>query len=320
MPTNTHTTHHPLRHLIANAALTRATVDELLKQAHYFLAHPNPPPLLLHKIIGLLFFEASTRTYNSFLLAAQKLQATILPLNLAMSALTKGEEIGDMLDSLSAMGAEAFVIRHASDTLHEALTHTLARPVSIINAGAGITAHPTQALADLLTIQRHFSTQSLRDLNVTIVGDVGHSRVAQSLMHLLTLYGVNQIRLVGPASWVPAQVQPPISTHLDLATALQGTHVIYMLRIQRERMGKEECPDLDHYHQIYGLRNNLLSLAQPNAIIMHPGPINRGIEISDDLVNHSQSKILQQISHGVVIRMAVLTWVFGKEHELADLL
>jgi aspartate carbamoyltransferase catalytic subunit len=285
------------------AILTRAKDYQPL-QDHAF----KRLDILRGKMIVNLFFEASTRTRTSFEIAAKRMGADAISITAAGSSLSKGESLVDTLNTLGAMRPNAIVMRHAAS----GAPHFLARhlPIPIINAGDGTHEHPTQALLDALTILDY--RESLEGLRVAIIGDIVHSRVARSNIYLLSKFGVD-IVLCGPASLVPcelAQIAPGVRITYDMKEAIRDADVIMMLRVQLERQHEAAFPSSE-YFQFYGLELEHLELAKPNAIVMHPGPINRGREISSEVADSQRSVILNQVENGVAVRMAVLERIIG---------
>lgn len=294
------------RNLISIKTLTREDILAILKRANYFLKnfiHPNRVSKKLNgKVIANLFFEPSTRTCNSFAIAAKRLGAMVLTPPLQHSSLLKGESLLDTLRTFDAMGVSAFVIRHTENHLCEELAKALPH-ITLFNAGDGTHEHPTQALIDLLTIQQH--KKNWNKLRVSIVGDILHSRVAHSLIAGLLTMGVADIHLIGPKNLVPAKSEhTKIKIFHSLKEGLPDSDVIVTLRVQKERL--QQTIDFDTFHQQFGLTPKMLALAKPNAIVMHPGPMNRNIEIDSAVADGPQSVILQQVQNGVAIRMAVL--------------
>jgi aspartate carbamoyltransferase catalytic subunit len=280
------------------AILTRAK-DYQPMQDHAF----KRLDILRGRMIVNLFFEASTRTRTSFEIAAKRLGADAISITASGSSVSKGESLVDTLNTLAAMRPNAIVMRHAAS----GAPHFLARhlPIPIINAGDGTHEHPTQALLDARTILDN--RPSLEGLRVAIIGDIAHSRVARSNIHLLAKFGVD-IVLCGPASLVPpelAQIAPGVRITYDMSEAIRDADVIMMLRVQLERQHEAAFP-AGEYFQFYGLRQEHVDLAKPNAIVMHPGPINRGREISSEVADSQRSVILNQVENGVAVRMAVL--------------
>lgn len=303
-----------LKHFLTTEGLSRQLLTDILNHAESFagVAHRavKKVPLLRGKTIVNLFFEPSTRTSTTFELAAKRLSADVLNINLAASSTSKGESLLDTLHTLEAMHTDMFVVRHSSSGAAHFIAAHVAPHVSIINAGDGQHAHPTQAMLDMFTIRRH--KRNFETLKVAIVGDIRHSRVARSDIHALKALGVNDVRVVGPKTLIPADIEAlGVRIFDDLKTGLEGVDVIIMLRLQKERMISASIPSESEYFRRYGLTTARLKLAKPDAIVMHPGPINRGIEIESAVADSSQSVILQQVSHGIAIRMAVMAMTLG---------
>ncbi|MHC1481418.1 aspartate carbamoyltransferase catalytic subunit [Frateuria aurantia] len=304
-----------LRHLTSLAPLARPTIERLLDRAESMreaCAHGTRKlDLLAGRTILNLFFEPSTRTRTSFELAARRLGADVINFDIGFSSTSKGEELFDTLHTLEAMHLDAIIVRHKqSGTPDELVRHAMSG-VSVVNAGDGNHAHPTQGLLDALTIRQHLPDFS--QLSVVICGDVKHSRVARSDVHALATLGVRDLRLCGPASLLPdVEEFPQCRLYTDFNEAVEGANVVIMLRLQKERMQTIDFPDEAAYFQAYGLDKPRLARAAPRALVMHPGPINRGIEIASDVADGVQSKILEQVSNGVFVRMAVLAEVLGR--------
>lgn len=296
-----------LQHLLSLEGLSRATLTGLLDRADAYCREAGGPVPRNNRLAGRtvanLFFEPSTRTRASFELAARRLGADVLNLDLGASSTAKGESVLDTLDTLLAMGVDAFVVRHRDNGLHAMLAEFLADRAALLNAGEGTSNHPTQGLLDMLTIRRH--KPDFANLTVTIVGDIRHSRVAHSALHALATLGVAQIRLAGPESLLPDDDRTG-RRFSNLDAALENADVIMMLRIQKERMAAGSIPDAQSYFNRYGLTEQRLRQARPDAIVMHPGPMNRGIEIADSVADGPQSVIREQVANGVAVRMAVL--------------
>jgi aspartate carbamoyltransferase catalytic subunit len=293
-------------------SLTREEIAALLERTRFFQPQPNESyrrlDTLKGKTIVNLFFEASTRTRVSFEIAAKRLGADTLTIAAQGSSVSKGESLVDTLNTLAAMRPNAIVMRHAAS----GAPHFLARhlQIPIVNAGDGTHEHPTQALLDARTILDHLPT--LEGLRVAIIGDIAHSRVARSNVHLLSKFGA-EIVLCGPPSLLPRELEqlaPGVRLAYDMTEAIRGAGVIMMLRVQLER--QHEAPmAAGEYFRFYGLRLDHLALAQPDAIVMHPGPINRGRELSSEVADSQRSVILNQVENGVAVRMAVLERVCG---------
>lgn len=310
-----------LRHFITVEGLSRQHLTEILDVAESFAGvsgkSAKKVPLLRGKTIINLFFETSTRTRTTFELAASRLSADVQSINIATSATSKGESLLDMLHNLEAMHCDMFVVRHGESGAAHFITKHVAPHVSVINAGDGRHAHPTQAMLDMFTIRRHKG--DFGALKVAIVGDVLHSRVARSEIHALNTLGVGELRIVGPKTLIP----PTLSTlgaHIyhDMAKGLDGVDVVIMLRLQKERMKGALLPSESEYFARYGLTEEKLALAKPDAIVMHPGPINRGVEIASTVADGPQSVIMEQVSNGLAIRMAVMSMVLGRPAENND--
>jgi aspartate carbamoyltransferase catalytic subunit len=285
------------------AILTRAKDYQPL-QDHAF----KRLDILKGRMIVNLFFEASTRTRTSFEIAAKRLGADAISITAAGSSVSKGESLVDTLNTLVAMRPNAIVMRHAASGAPHFLSRHL--PIPIINAGDGTHEHPTQALLDARTILDY--RESLEGLRVAIIGDIAHSRVARSNIYLLSKFGVD-IVLCGPAPLLPpelAQIAPGVRLTYDIREAIRDADVIMMLRVQLERQHEAAFP-AGEYFQFYGLRLEHLELARPNAIVMHPGPINRGREIASEVADSQRSVILNQVENGVAVRMAVLERILG---------
>jgi aspartate carbamoyltransferase catalytic subunit len=304
-----------LRHFIAIEGLPRATLTEILDSAENFSTvgsrQVKKVPLLRGKTIVNLFFEPSTRTRTTFELAAKRLSADVLNLNISTSAASKGESLLDMLRNLEAMHCDMFVVRHNSSGAAHFIAEHVAPHISVINAGDGWHAHPTQAMLDMFTIRRH--KPDFTALRVAIVGDIKHSRVARSEIHALNILGVPEVRAIGPQTLVPAEAAG-LGVHLchSLEEGLRDVDVVIMLRLQRERMEGALLPSEHEYFVRYGLTADKLALARPDAIVMHPGPINRGVEIDSAVADGPQSVILEQVTNGLAVRMAVMSMVLGR--------
>jgi aspartate carbamoyltransferase catalytic subunit len=299
--------------LLGIEELDRTEIEAILRRAKDFQPLQSQPfkklDTLRGKMIVNLFFESSTRTRTSFEIAAKRLGADAVSITASGSSVSKGESLVDTLNTLAAMRPDAIVMRHAAS----GAPHFLARylPIPIINAGDGTHEHPTQALLDALTILDR--RPALEGLRVAIIGDIAHSRVARSNVQLLSKFG-SQIVLCGPAPLLPpqlARIAPGVILTHDIRGAIEGADVIMMLRVQLER--QHEAPlGAGEYFQFYGLRLEHMALAKPDAIVMHPGPINRGRELSSEVADFQRSVILNQVENGVAVRMAVLERVIGE--------
>ena len=300
-----------LQHLLTLEGMPRAQLVSLLDRAQQFVDHGDRREALAGTAICTLFFEPSTRTRLSFQLAAQRLGADVLNFDLSTSSTRKGETARDTLKTIEAMGVRGFVIRHHDDGAVAALAAAADPGTALVNAGDGRSAHPTQGLLDMLTL-RQAKGDDFRRLKVLIVGDVQHSRVARSDLHALQALGTGEVRVCGPQSLLPdpATLSGCTVSH-DLDAALEGVDAVMMLRLQRERMDDGMVESLDDYHRQYGLTASRLRRADPGAVVLHPGPINRGVEITDEVADGPQSRVLIQVSNGVATRMAVLEALLG---------
>ena len=301
---------HParLRHLLTLDGLGRRRIEDLLDQAatlrERFRGGAAAPPLLDGRTIVNLFFEPSTRTRTSFELAARRLGATVVNFDVAGSSTSKGESLEDTLATLEAMGADAFVVRHRDNGTPARLA-ARARRAAVLNAGDGSHEHPTQGLLDMLTIRDHQGR--IEGLRVVICGDIRHSRVARSDVHALAALGATDVRLCGPAALLPAAAEfPGCLIGDDFDAALEGAHVVIMLRIQKERIADLAGIGGSGYYARYGLSPARLARARRDAIVMHPGPMNRGVEIAPEVADGPQSVVLEQVANGIFVRMAVL--------------
>lgn len=300
-------------HLLDTANLDRALVETILTRAEqYFIANRTEQKHNNHlagKTVVNLFFEPSTRTRTSFEIAAKRLGADVINISLEQSSAKKGETPLDTAGNLDAMNVDAFVIRHAENNMpHQITQHVKAH---VINAGDGTNEHPTQGLLDLLTIRRRKGR--IEGLTVAICGDVAHSRVARSNINLLSLFGAN-IRVVAPAALNAGNLPPTVTVINNLEEGLSGADVIMALRIQHERLSYSMSPqDMDQYIKTFRLNHDKIKLAKPDTIVMHPGPINRGVEITSELADDpAYSVIREQVESGVALRMAVLDLLVGK--------
>jgi aspartate carbamoyltransferase catalytic subunit len=303
--------------LLGIAELEPAEIGLILDSAQTFLEVAQRPikkvPTLRGKTVINLFFEPSTRTRSSFEIAEKRLSSDSLNFSSSSSALVKGESLLDTAFNLQAMAPDLIVIRHG----HPGVPHMLARRIEagVINAGDGAHEHPTQALLDALTIRQHKGR--LDGLTVAIVGDIEHSRVVRSNIHLLTKMGAT-VRVAGPRTMMPAAIETMgVEVAYSLEEALAGADVVMMLRIQLERQGKKLFPSVREYFELFGLTRERLKAAKRNAIVMHPGPMNRGVEIASDVADGRTSVILEQVANGVAVRMAVLYLLSGMHREAA---
>ncbi len=303
-----------LKHFLSIEGFKRQHLVNILDAAEPFANAQQQAikkvPILRGKTIVNLFFEASTRTRTTFELAAKRLSADVLNININTSATSKGESLLDMLRNLEAMHCDMFIVRHKQSGAAHFIAQHVSPHISVINAGDGCHAHPSQAMLDMFTIRRH--KQEFADLKVVIVGDILHSRVARSQIHALTTLGVTEVRVVGPKTLIPSGVETlGVHVYHDFQAALKGADVIIMLRLQKERMQGALLPSEGEYYQQYGLTEEKLSYAKPDAIVMHPGPINRGVEIASSIADGPRSVILEQVTNGIAIRMALMSQALG---------
>jgi aspartate carbamoyltransferase catalytic subunit len=303
-----------LRHLLTLEGLPRELIHRILDNADSFLSVTSRDikkvPLLRGRSVFNLFFENSTRTRTTFEIAATRLSADIVNLNINTSSTSKGESLLDTIDNLAAMSADIFVVRHSQSGAPYLIARHVADNLHVINAGDGRHSHPTQGLLDVYTI-RHFK-KDLTNLRVAIVGDLLNSRVARSDIHALTTLGVPEVRVIGPLTLLPSGIeQLGVSVYSDMKKGLKDVDVVIMLRLQSERMKGALLPSPQEYFRQYGLTPEKLSVARPDAIVMHPGPMNRGVEIDSAVADGAQSVILHQVTFGIAVRMAVMTMVAG---------
>lgn len=305
-----------LAHLLTIDELPRELLTAILDRAAHFAGATAGADKKLQNLRGRtivnLFFEASTRTRSTFEVAAKRLSADVINLQVSASSTSKGETLLDTLKTMEAMQADMFVIRHdASGAAHFFAEHA-APGVAILNAGDGRHAHPTQGLLDLYTIRANKG--SPENLSVAIVGDVLHSRVARSDIHGLRILGCKDIRVVAPPTLVPSGIeQLGVKVFHSLDAGLEGVDVVILLRLQKERMLGAFLPSLGEFHRDFGLTRERLKRIKPDGVIMHPGPINRGVEIEGDLAYSERSLILDQVSNGISVRMAVMDMILGRE-------
>ncbi|MFT7671682.1 MAG: aspartate carbamoyltransferase catalytic subunit [Gammaproteobacteria bacterium] len=304
-----------LRHFLSIEGLSAEILTEILDTAATFLASPDNTirkvPLLRGKTVANLFFEASTRTRSTFELAAQRLSADILNLNVSTSATAKGESLLDTLHNLEAMQIDMFVIRHQDSGSAHFFAQHVKPGVSVLNAGDGQHAHPTQAMLDMFTIRHH--KKDFSQLRVAIVGDIMHSRVARSQIHALNILNTANVRVVAPKTLIPADCEDlGVEIYDNLEKGIEDADVVIMLRLQKERMQGALLPSEKEYFRQFGLTQERLRYAKPDAIVMHPGPANRGVEIESSVMDGNQSVILQQVSFGILVRMAVMSLIVGQ--------
>ena len=301
-----------LKHFLSIEGLNKAILTDILDTAESFTSVTDRSikkvPILRGKTVANLFFEASTRTRATFELAAQRLSADILSLDIKTSSAVKGESLLDTLHNLEAMQIDMFVIRHQDSGSAHFFAQHVSPGVSVLNAGDGQHSHPTQAMLDMFTIRRH--KQTFENLSVAIVGDIKHSRVARSQIHALNVLNTGQVRVIAPRTLLPEYTETlGVQVYHDLDEGLKDVDVVIMLRLQKERMTGALLPSEQEYFRQFGLTPERVKLAKPDAIIMHPGPANRGIEIESSVMDGKQSVILQQVTYGIAVRMAVMSMI-----------
>jgi aspartate carbamoyltransferase catalytic subunit len=307
-----------LQHLLTIEGLPKTIINHILDTASSFVSisdrEVKKVPLMRGKSVFNLFFENSTRTRTTFEIASKRLSADVINLNISASSTTKGESLLDTIDNLAAMHADMFVVRHSQSgapyLIAKHLIDTKQPHVHVVNAGDGRHAHPTQGLLDMYTI-RHYK-KDFTKLTVAIVGDILHSRVARSDIHALTTLGVPEVRAIGPRTLLPGGLeQMGVRVFTDINEGLKGVDVIIMLRLQNERMTGALLPSAQEFFKSYGLTPERLALARPDAIVMHPGPMNRGVEIDSAVADGAQAVILPQVTFGIAVRMAVMSILAG---------
>ena len=302
-----------LHHLLTLEGLPAEILWQILDTAKTFVGTKvKKVPLLRGKSVFNVFFEPSTRTRTTFEIAAKRLSADVINLNVTVSSQSKGESLLDTVDNLSAMHADMFVVRHGESGAPHFIARHVAPDIHVINAGDGRHSHPTQGLLDMYTI-RHYK-KDFSNLRVAIVGDVLHSRVARSQIHAFATLGCPEIRVIGPKTLLPAHVEQ-LGVHVfhDMRQGLKDVDVVTMLRLQNERMQGALLPSAQEFYKYYGLTADKLALAKPDAIVLHPGPMNRGVEIDSSVADGRQSVILPQVTFGIAIRMAVMSIMAGNK-------
>lgn len=303
-----------LQHLLTTEGLPAPILRNILDTAESFIGvterDVKKVPLLRGKSIFNLFFEPSTRTRTTFEIAAKRLSADVVNLNIAASSQSKGETLLDTVNNLSAMHADMFVVRHSQSGAAHLIARHVRPEIHVINAGDGRHAHPTQALLDMFAI-RHYK-RDFHKLRVAIIGDILHSRVARSQIHALTTLGVPEVRVIAPKTLLPAKVERlGVHVYHQMAQGLKDVDVLLMLRLQNERMLSARLPSAEEYFKYYGLTQEKLAFARHDAIVLHPGPMNRGVEIDSAVADGKQSVILPQVTFGIAVRMAVMSILAG---------
>ncbi len=311
-----------LRHFLTIDGLNHRLLTEILDTAESFAGVTEQTvkkvPLLRGKTIVNLFFEASTRTRTTFELAAKRLSADVLNINITQSSAVKGETLLDTLRNIEAMHVDMFIVRHSDSGTAHFIAGNVAPHTSVINAGDGRHSHPTQAMLDMFTIRR-FKGPDFGRLRVAIVGDVLHSRVARSQIHALNLLNTGEVRIVAPRTLVPACAESlGVRVFNDLRSGIRDADVVMVLRLQHERMKGALLPSEHEYYELYGLTERKLADAATDAIVMHPGPINRGVEMDSEVADGPRSVILQQVAHGIAVRMAVMSMAMQRHPAVAE--
>jgi aspartate carbamoyltransferase catalytic subunit len=297
-----------LQHLLSIQEMDVSLIKDIFIRADKFLINNqsiSKYDVLQGKTICNLFFENSTRTQTTFEIAAKRLSADVINLDIATSSQSKGESILDLINNLIAMGVSIFVVRHSKPGIPAKIAQNIKNMAHVINAGDGNKEHPTQALLDAYTIRSY--KKKFDDLKVAIVGDIEHSRVAKSEIYILNKLGVKEVRVIGPESLMPKNINDlNIKAFSSMNEGLKNVDAILMLRIQKERMKKNTIPSEQEYFKTYGLNEERLKFAKKDCLVLHPGPINRGVEINSLVADGKQSVILQQVKNGIAIRMAVM--------------
>ena len=305
-----------LRHLLTIDGLNAETIIEILDTAESFISigqrHIRKVPLLHGRTVVNLFFEPSTRTRTTFEIAAKRLSADVINLNASRMSTSKGESVLDTVRTLEAMHTDMFVVRDGSSgTAHLIARHVPAH-VHIINAGDGRHAHPTQAMLDMFTIRQHKG--AFDQLRFAIVGDILHSRVARSQIHALNILGAREVRVIGPQTLLPTEIERMgVTAFTNMDDGLNDIDVIMMLRLQLERMEGQLIPSSQEYFRLYGLTSERVARAAPDAVVMHPGPMNRGLEIASSVADGERSLILPQVTNGIAVRMSIMAKLMGPQ-------
>ena len=305
-----------LRHLLTIDGLNAETIIEILDTAESFISigqrHIRKVPLLHGRTVVNLFFEPSTRTRTTFEIAAKRLSADVINLNASRMSTSKGESVLDTVRTLEAMHTDMFVVRDGSSgTAHLIARHVPAH-VHIINAGDGRHAHPTQAMLDMFTIRQHKG--AFDQLRFAIVGDILHSRVARSQIHALNILGAREVRVIGPQTLLPTEIERlGVTAFTNMDDGLSDIDVIMMLRLQLERMEGQLIPSSQEYFRLYGLTSERVARAAPDAVVMHPGPMNRGLEIASSVADGERSLILPQVTNGIAVRMSIMAKLMGPQ-------
>jgi len=305
-----------LQHLLSIKGLDKKIIEKIFNDADKFLEKKDitldDNTSLDGKTVCNLFFENSTRTQTTFEIAAKRLSANVINLDIATSSQSKGESILDLINNLIAMSVDIFVIRHSEPGIPELIAKNIKSNAHIINAGDGNREHPTQGLLDAFTIRKF--KKDFSNLKVAIVGDIEHSRVAKSEISILSTLGTQEIRVIGPKALMPSNIEDlNVNVFHTMEEGLRDVDVIMMLRIQKERMSNKSVPSESEYFKSFGLNQKRLKIAKDDALVLHPGPINRGVEIESEVADGKQSVILNQVKYGIAIRMAIMVMMIGKK-------
>ena len=305
-----------LRHLLTIDGLNAETIIEILDTAESFISigqrHIRKVPLLHGRTVVNLFFEPSTRTRTTFEIAAKRLSADVINLNASRMSTSKGESVLDTVRTLEAMHTDMFVVRDSSSGTAHLIARHVPTHVRIINAGDGRHAHPTQAMLDMFTIRQHKG--AFDQLRFAIVGDILHSRVARSQIHALNILGAREVRVIGPQTLLPTEIERlGVTAFTNMDDGLSDIDVIMMLRLQLERMEGQLIPSSQEYFRLYGLTSERVARAAPDAVVMHPGPMNRGLEIASSVADGERSLILPQVTNGIAVRMSIMAKLMGPQ-------
>ena len=296
-----------LTHFLNIKELPKSYIEDIISRSEEIHNNSNIRKYS-ENVVASLFFEPSTRTKTTFELASKRLSANFINIDISNSSTAKGESIIDMVKTIEAMNCQMFVVRHSVPGTAHYIAESVSKNISVINAGDGSNEHPTQAMLDVFTIKKHKG--SFQDLNISIVGDILHSRVAKSLIYALNTLGTKQINIVGPEKLIPDDYHElKVNYFSKMDEGIKDADVIIMLRLQKERM-HDALISLDTYYDDYGLNESRLKRAKNDVIVMHPGPINRGIEIESTVADGPNSVILNQVSYGISVRMAIMSMLF----------
>ena len=296
-----------LSHFLNIKELPKSYIEDIISKSEEIHNNSNIRKYT-ENVVASLFFEPSTRTKTTFELASKRLSSNFINIDISNSSTAKGESIIDMVKTIEAMNCQMFVVRHSVPGTAHYIAESVSKNISVINAGDGSNEHPTQAMLDVFTIKKHKG--SFQDLNISIVGDILHSRVAKSLIYALNTLGAKQINIVGPEKLIPEDYQElNVNYFSNMDEGINDADVIIMLRLQKERM-HDALISLDTYYDDYGLNESRLKYAKDDVIVMHPGPINRGIEIESTVADGPNSVILNQVSYGISVRMAIMSMLF----------